>query len=433
MFGQQPLRRREPRPLPQAGRREGTTGTVMVLFGSLFSAQASLVVLSPVISRVAVDLGVPVALVGQLRSVSGVAAMAAALAVPLVRRRPSLRGTMATGLLLLLIAAVASMLAPTFAALAAAQVVLGVGVALTLTAGLAATAAWVPEERQGHALSWALIGQPSAWIVGLPIIGVAGESDWRLAWLVPAAASAVTLAAVRRRSSDPAPVGETPDSRRPPIVSWAVAELLAYAGWTGILIYTGALFTQQYHSPAGAVGLMLGIGAAAYLPGNLLARRWLDRRSLSRFALVLSVALACAMALTALTLTTVHPVLGASVALFAVFAFLGGGRTMAASALGLGLGGPDRLRAMSLRTAAVQLGYAVGAGAGGVGLAVGGWTGLGIVVMALFALSVTVLLQRMRPVQARRPRPGLRPSRHRPSGRTRRLGAGTDVCGRRPI
>lgn len=140
--------------------------TAAVLFGSLFTVQASLVALSPIISEVAADLHVSIAVVGQLRTVSGLAAVTVAVVLLAVRWRWDLRAMLATGLGLLAVGALASALAPTFAALAAAQAVLGAGVALALTAGLTATAEWVPENQRGRALSWALIGQPAAWIVG---------------------------------------------------------------------------------------------------------------------------------------------------------------------------------------------------------------------------------------------------------------------------
>jgi predicted MFS family arabinose efflux permease len=365
-----------------------------VLFGSLFAVQASLVALSPIISEVAADLHVSIAVVGQLRTVSGLAAVAVAVVLLAVRWRWDLRAMLATGLGLLAVGALASALAPTLAALAAAQAVLGAGVALALTAGLTATAEWVPENQRGRALSWALIGQPAAWIVGLPVVGLLGEPSWRLAWLVPAGVAVATAVAVVRRPGEHRSLGAARSPWSRGVVTWAVAELLAYAGWTGVLIYAGALFTRLYEVSIGTVGLLLGVGAVAYLPGNFLARRWVDRA-----AFPLSVVLAGVMAAAVLVFTTTHPSLVISVALFAVVAFLGGARTIAGSALGLHLGGSDRLRAMSLRTASVQLGYTVGASAGGVGLTVAGWTGLGVVLAAMLLLAAAVLLQRMLPVR----------------------------------
>ena len=363
--------------------------TVAVLFGCLFTVQASLVVLSPILPLIASDLRITVAAVGQLRTISGIVAAAIAVAMVLTDRRGSLREMLLAGLGLLVLGTLASALAPTFWVLAAAQVILGAGVALALSGALAATRQWIPAGHRGHALSWTLIGQPAAWIVGLPVIGAIGGSDWRLAWLVPLGSGIATLVALLRREDD-SPAPPTPPStpvRHASVVSWAIAEFLAYAGWTAILIYAGALFTTAFATSIGATGLLLGLGAIAYLPGNFLVRRWV-----SRIARPLSIVLAAAMSVTGLVFATVRISLGFSVAVFALFAFLGGARTIAGSSLGLTLSGADPLRAMSLRTASVQCGYMAGAGLGGVGLTLAGWDGLGAVLAVSLALSAVLLL-----------------------------------------
>jgi len=365
-----------------------------VLFGCLFTVQASLVVLSPILPLVASDLQVTVATVGQLRTISGVVAAAVAVTMVLTNRRGSLRSLLVAGLGLLALGALASAVAPDFGVLAGAQVILGVGVALTLSGALAATRQWVPADQRGRALSWALIGQPAAWIVGLPIVGLIGDGNWRLSWLVPLLAGAATLAALARRGNDVPPASGRQSSplRSMAIAAWAVAELLAYAGWAGVLVYAGALFSEVYGTSAGTIGLLLGVGAIAYLPGTLLARRWVGgtaRRASTVFA--------CAMATTVLALTAARPSPGFTLAVFALFAFLGGARSITGSSLGLQLSRSDPLRAMSLRTASVQFGYMTGAGLGGLALALAGWNGLGVVLAVLLALSAAMLLAHRTP------------------------------------
>lgn len=48
----------------------------------------------------------------------------------------------------------------------------------------------------------------------------------------------------------------------------AAAELLAYAGWTGGLIYAGAVFADVHGASISSIGVLLGIGAAAYIPAT---------------------------------------------------------------------------------------------------------------------------------------------------------------------
>jgi predicted MFS family arabinose efflux permease len=79
-----------------------------------------------------------------------------------------------------------------------------------------------------------------------------------------------------------------------------------------------------------------------------------------------------------------RPSVFVSFALFALLCFLAGGRTLAGSARGLDLAPELRLGVTGVRAAAIQFGYFVGAAVGGVALAVGGFTALGLAFAALF-------------------------------------------------
>ena len=179
-------------------------------------------------------------------------------------------------------------------------------------------------------LSWALLGQPASWIAGLPLIGALAGSSWRLAMCVPLAASAVALAVLATRPAD------APDAARGRIWSllgreravarWAVGELLAYAAWGGTLTFAGALMIESYRSSPGLVGLLLAAAAAAYFPGNLLARRRAGESPRRLLAL-----LGCGLAVALAVFGAVRPALWFSVALFALIVLLVGGRTLSGS------------------------------------------------------------------------------------------------------
>jgi MFS transporter, DHA1 family, inner membrane transport protein len=357
----------------------------VTLFGCLFAGQSGLLVLTPVLSDVARDFDVSTAAAGQLRSVSGAVAAVVAIGLLVGRRGWHLRDLLSGGLTSIAIASVASAVAPSFEVLATAQIILGAGMALVLAAGLAAPARWASDDRRAAVLSWALIGQPVAWVVGMPIVGVLGAQSWRLIWLLPLAASLLALTGVRRHErGEPEPAAVGSPLRRPGVARWAAGELLAFAGWAGVLVYTGSLVTDSHSVPVTTVGTALGIAASAYVAGTLLARRWVAFAA-HRMVLITAPALAAA----ALLLGSFRPSFGTSVALFALTAFIAGMRMMAGSALGLDLGaGP--LQAMSVRAAAVQFGYFGGSALGGLGLILAGWTGLGSVLATLLLLSVGV-------------------------------------------
>lgn len=392
----------------------------LVLFVCMFAAQSSLLVLSPILPDVAEDLDVSVAAAGQLRSVSGSVAVALALSMGRLVHRRGMRDLLVAGLGLLTLGAAVSSAAPSFAVLASAQAAIGAGLALAVSSAVAAAGEWGPRER-ARVLSWALAGQPAAWIVGMPVAGLVAEHSWRWAWIAPPlVASAFALAVVAIRPRDAPATAPGPDHpsvwRHPGVRGWAAGELCAYAGWAGTLVFAGALFVESYGISSTAVGLLLGTVAVAYLPGTFLARRWVDR---STRPLLIAGALASAAGVAVFGL--VRPGVPVSAAVLAALAFVAGARTISGSALGLDIAPGDKLRVMSVRTAALQGGYLLGAALGGAALAAYGYAGLGIVLAVLFALAavphVAVVVAGPGHAEATAPRVGTAPDGSR-SGRS---------------
>jgi predicted MFS family arabinose efflux permease len=371
------------------------------LFLSLFAAQAAVIAITPLLADVAGDFNVSTATAGQLRSVSGLTAGIAALTMGALSTRFGLRDLLLIGLAVLGAGSLASAVAPAFAVLAAAQVAVGAGLAVVLSAALAAAAAWSSEGQRAKLLSWTLIGQPAAWIVGMPVVGLVGDVNWRLAWLaVPFAASMVALVAVRARCPD---VATEPGKgtwqllrRSSPVASWAIGELLAFSAWAGTLVFAGALLVESYGSSPAVAGLLLGLAAVAYLPGNFLARRLIGNRS-RMLLVVLPVAAAAIVAV----FGAYRPASWASAAILCVLAFLSGARTIVGSALGLEVCARRQVFAMRIRAAATQFGYLFGAVLGGLALAIGGYAALGATFAVLFGLAAiphgVVLLAERRP------------------------------------
>jgi len=218
-------------------------------------------------------------------------------------------------------------------------------------------------------------------------VGVVGHVNWRLAWLaVPFAASVVALVAVRARCPD---VATEPGRgtwqilrRNPAVAGWALGELLAFGAWAGTLVFAGALLTESYVSSPATAGLLLGLAAVAYLPGNRLARRWIGGRSRD-----LLVAFPLASAAIVAVFGAWRPSPGASTAILCILAFLAGARTIIGSARGLDVCSQRQVFAMRIRAAATQFGYLLGAVTGGLALAAGGYAALGATFAALFVLA----------------------------------------------
>jgi MFS transporter, DHA1 family, inner membrane transport protein len=358
--------------LPSAG--------IAALFAAMLAAQAGLLSLGLVLADVAREFGVSTAAAGQLRTLSGLAGGVTAVAVALFGSRLELRRVLVAGQLLVSLGTLASAAAPTLAVLAAGQAAVGAGAGLLIAGALAASAAWTESGGRARALAAASLGQPMAWVAGMPLGGLIAELDWRYSLIgVPLAAS---LAGIALLAGLPRRARSTPSGRAlRSLPAWAVPELASYAAWGGVLVFAGALLAESYSVSLGVIGLLLGAVALAALPGNMLARPWL-----TGYARELLVALGLAAALLTAVFGIVRPGAAASAAILALLVLVATTRTVAGSALALQSAGDRRLAAMGVRAATGQFGYLVGAAVGGAALAAGGYSLLGASLAALFVL-----------------------------------------------
>jgi len=365
----------------------------LVLFVCLFASQAGLLVLSPILPDVAREFGVSEATAGQLRSISGATGGVTAILLAMAGRRPGLRELLSAGAVLVALGSVSSAVAPSFMVLAAAQGVLGIGIGLLVSVGIAAAGEWPAAARRPHVLAWTIAGMPAAWITGMPVVGVAAEVSWRLTWIaVPAVVAVVACALVRLRPVD-RPTTGTGDAmqawRRPEVARFAAGELLANAAWAGVLTYSGVLLLGSYDLSPAVVALGLGGMAAAMLPGTFGARRHAASATPG-----LLVALTAIQASAVLVLGVVRPAAAMTFGVLGLMAFVNGCRSMVASSLGMGTAPEDKVAVMSMRAAANQFGYLLGAAAGGLALAVARFPGLGVALAGMFATAVLIHLPR---------------------------------------
>jgi len=349
----------------------------------LAASQAALLVLTPLLPSVASDLDVSTATAGQLRTISGLAAGATAVLAGLIAAHVGLRELLGVGLALLAFGSTMSAAAADFALLAVAQLLIGMGIGLSYSAAIAAAAEWTAPKDRSRVLALALLGPPAAWILGMPLTGLAGEVSWRLALAVVPLALALGAGAALLQSPSTPPASTRASLgavlSHPGVVRWSSGELLAFSAWAGSLVFVGALFVETYGLSTRATGIVLGVGALAYVPGNILFRRWVDQHER-----VMLVGLALAASATVAVLGAIRPSSWFTLGVFSLLSFLAGGRTLVGSAAGLDLAPELRLGITGVRTAALQLGYFLGAALGGIALAGGGYTALGFTFSALF-------------------------------------------------
>ncbi len=389
--------------------RTGLGRPSIVLFACMFASQAGLLVLSPILPDLARDLGVSTATAGQLRTLSGTTGGITAVLLAILPRRPRLRTLLSAGAALMTIGSVLSAAAPGFVVLAVAQGVIGIGIGALVAVAIAAAGEWTAPSDRPRTLAWAIAGMPTAWVVGMPIAGAAASVDWRFAWLaVPATAGLVALVLVRLAPPDrPAKTRSGLAAwRRPHVARFTAGELLANAAWAGVLTYAGALLIEGYGAPRGTVSAGLATAAAAMVPGT-----FLGRRSVRNAGFPLLGALTLVQGGLVATLGAVRPGAGVSLAVLTVMAFFNGWRSVIASGLGMDSMPDDKLTVMSIRAAANQFGYLLGAALGGVALAAGGFTALGGTFSGMFLLGAALHLAPRLAADPRAPQAPARPSR----------------------
>jgi predicted MFS family arabinose efflux permease len=368
------------------------------------ATQSAIVVLAPLVVEIGRSFDASLGAVGLARSVLAATAVAVSLAIGPLIDRAGVRPLIVSGALLAIAGAGLTAAAPTLGLFYAANAVSGAGVACLLSAGFAGVAAFFPREDAAWAMGYVVGAQSIAWIAGNPVIGLLAEAgSWRLAYVVPAAIAALALAAglaapaatgapaERAGAAGPAAVGAslTAVFRNPSARRWTIAELVAYSAWTAELTYAGAFYIESYGVGESTVGILLAVGSLVFLAASLNTERLTGR--FPRRPLIALAALGMGALL--VPLLSLTPSVAFTVALFCMTALLASIRSTGSSTLGLAQF-PERPGAMmSARTAGAQLGYMVGAAAGGLVLAVADFAALGIVLFAGMALSALLVLR----------------------------------------
>ena len=358
-----------------------------VLFMCVFTSQAAVLVLSPILVKIAEDLDVSTALAGQLRIFA--APVAAIVAVLLARYGGAfpLRSILVGSSALVAVGSVASAAAPSFLALALGQLPLWIGVAGLVAGGIGAAGVWSTPDARARVVARALAGAPAAWVIGMPLIGLVAGTSWRLAFLaVPLPAAIVTVALVL--AGRPSDAGRDSASlpallREPGARSWALGELLAMSAWAGTLVFSGALFIETYGTSPGLTGLLLAAVAVAYLGGNALGGYIRGdcrlRRGLARANIVAAAAIAATWILT--------PNVFVTLAIFAAAGVVVAARTVIGTMYGFALAGERKLEVGAARAAITHIGYLVGSALGGLAFAVGGRDAVGLAFSVLFLVA----------------------------------------------
>lgn len=350
----------------------------------------------PLFVGISDSFDVTIGTVGQVRSISALTAVLATLLVGGWLHRFGARPVMLAGGAFGALGAGLSALAPSLLVFGVAQAITGVGICFLLSAGFAGAGEFFASGARDWAIGWVVALQSLAWIVGVPIVGLLAEGiSWHYGFLVPMtfcllAAGAALLFAPRLdpnlRAADErtgllAALADRGGRR------WTIGELLAFAVWTAEITYIAAFYSDEFGLGEALIGILLPMGSLAFMIGSTAANR-LGARWSKRSLLIAST---LAMGLIAAALFNFHPLLVITLVLAIGMGIAAGLRAAGSSTVALDQL-PDKPGAMmAARTGAVQLGYLVGAFAGGLLVDGAGFGGLGVFMVVGMTASALVM------------------------------------------
>lgn len=360
------------------------------------ASQSSMASIPPLFVGIGTSYGVSIGTVGQVRSISALTAVLGTLLVGGWLHRRGARPVMLIGGLLGALGAALSALAPSLIFFGAAQAITGLGICFLLSAGFAGAGEFFAAGARDWAIGWVVALQSLAWIVGVPVVGVLAESlSWHYGFIVPAAFCVIAMVAAAMFAPRLNPELRAGDERTGLLAAltdrggrrWTIGELLAFAVWTGEITYVAAFYSEQFGLGEAAVGVLLPLGSLAFMVGSTAAGR-LGARWNKRALLIAST---LAMGLIAAALFNFHPLLAVTLALAIAMGIAAGLRAAGSSTLALDQL-PERPGAMmAARTGAVQVGYLIGAFAGGIVVDAAGFGGLGVFMVVGMAASALVM------------------------------------------
>jgi DHA1 family inner membrane transport protein len=241
-------------------------------------------VIGGIVEPLARSLGVSVSTAGQLMTVYSVANAIAAPLLLAAFGRATARTLLVGSMAALVVASVASALATSWGALAAARVAMACGAGLFAPTAAAYVVSLVPASMRGRALSIGFSGIGLSYIVGVPFGAWAGVSrfGWPLAfWGVALAGVAVaTLLARAPAAAAPEPpslrgYARALADRRSAL---ALAVTAAYfAAIFSIFSYVGAFLTNYAGVAPGGVAAVLAAFGIAALAGTFVGGHLADR------------------------------------------------------------------------------------------------------------------------------------------------------------
>ena len=356
--------------------------------------------LSPFLPLIADELGTSVSVVGQISSTTMLLAAVLGLVAGPLGDRYGYRRSLVLGLTTATISALGLALAPALVPLFAAGLFGAVGRSIVMPTAMATITTLVPDETtRRSAISWIATGTTASPLIGIPLLTtLAAFTNWRVSLGllgIVAGIMALVLWKLLPRSPQAAQGpfrlrqllrAYGPLLHHRPSVALIAASLTTSIGVWGTFTYTAAFFVQIHGLDTAQVGLTyLVIGVGTVLGTRIVGSRLGAHPRLLLIAgrFVGGLAVLGALALP----VSVYVALGLlTVAALTSTMSMSSSNVMLASDVPGGKG-----TALTLHAAALSLGTALGAAAGGLVLALADYAAIGLMGLLFFWLSAILV------------------------------------------
>ena len=339
-----------------------------------------------------------VGVTGQINTAYSVAAFIFALLTGVLSVRFKHKSLLLTGVLLMAISALGCFLALDFRVLLVFFSLSGAGYAMVNPMAFTLVGEHFPLEKRANAIGWIVAGGALVYVIGAPIIAlISGFEGWRfpLLWFVlPVLFTSLLMAFLglpsasknSQTSSDTKTLLNFKDVLlNRSAVACLIGDILRSAAFVAIVLYATSFFRQRFLIPTDLASLILLGGALSYVLGSLtsglLANRF-GRKTSTVLTALLSGIFTVAYVFT--------PNLWLSLVLMLTASWFFG--MVASSANSLTLEQVPRLRGtmMSIDTAVINIGSALGTMSGGLALLYLDYEGLGSVLGAIGIVAAIV-------------------------------------------
>jgi len=373
---------------------------ILILTLTSFVVGTSQFVIVGILDQVARAVGVSVATAGQLVTIFALANAVGTPLVTLLTARWTAKAQLLASLALTMAGITLMLIAPNIGAMLAARALMGVGTGVFVVTAYSVAAKLASPGKQGSAMANIALGFSVALVLGLPLGRMVTALwnwtvvFWGIGALVVLALVGIALWIRSEKSNSPAsPWAQLGYLRSPGILAVLQVNLFMVIGYSVVNTYVVPLLSDLTHSDTQTISLiLLGLGLAS-LAGSKLAGHLCDRLGVS--TTLVGGILVQLVALAVLALVPVGAV-GAVILLmlWATAAWVCGPTLN----INLVQTAPEAASVvLSLNSSFAQLGFALGAAAGGVALQywpVSSVTGIGAASVATALVIAAIVFRR---------------------------------------